>query len=87
MKNIEHTIKLTKVLEDYQEAYQEAYQEVPGGEFEMFNGELYRVQMDKELRRDSKEYFAILNGIGIMISNLKETSLSGNKITLNIKLE
>jgi len=83
MKNIEHTIKLTKVLEDYQEAYQE----VPGGEFEMFNGELYRVQMDKELRRDSKEYFAILNGIGIMISNLKETSLSGNKITLNIKLE
>ena len=83
MKNIEHTIKLTKVLGDYQEAYRE----IPGGEFEMFDGELYRIQRDKELRRDSKEYFAILNGVGIMISHLKETSLPGNKITLNIKLE
>lgn len=79
MKNIEYTIKLTRVLEKYQE--------VPEGEFEMFDGELYRVQTDIKLGRDSKEYFAILNGIGVMISNFHGTSLSGNKVTLNIKLE
>jgi len=79
MKNIEHKITLIKISENYLD--------MPGENFEMFNGELYKVEMDKELKKNSKEYFALLNGAGNIISRLQETFLPGNKITLNIKLE